>query len=85
MTKTIGKVIEIYIPEQYKNDELLDVMDRSNIGFKIKNKDDIKNIVLEANDLNSKIMKNDLVLIIEQDISNKHFIDIEIYEGDEIE
>ena len=85
MTKTIGKVIEIYIPEQYKNDELLDVMDRSNIGFKIKTQDDIKNIVLEANDLNSKIMKNDLVLIIEQDISNKHFIDIEIYEGDEIE
>ena len=85
MTKTIGKVIEIYIPEQYKNDELLDVMDRSNIGFKIKTQDDIKNIVLEANDLNSKIMKNDLVLIIEQDISNKHFIDIEAYEGDENE
>ncbi len=85
MTKTIGKVIEIYIPEQYKNDELLDVMNRSNIGFKVKTQDDIKNLVLEANDLNSKIMKNDLVLIIEQDISNKHFIDIEIYEGDEIE
>ena len=85
MTKTIGKVIEIYIPEQYKNDELLDVMDRSNIGFKIKTQDDIKNIVLEANDLNSKIMKNDLVLIIEQDISGKHFVDIKIYDGEDYE
>ena len=85
MTKTIGKVIEIYIPKQYKNDELLDVMDRFNIGFKIKTQDDIKNIILEVNELNSKIMKNDLVVIIEQDITNKHFIDIEIYEGDEIE
>ena len=65
MTKTIGKVIEIYIPKQYKNDELLDVMDRFNIGFKIKTQDDIKNIILEVNELNSKIMKNDLVVIIE--------------------
>ena len=82
MTKTIGKVIEVYIPEQYKNNELLDVMDRSNIGFKVKTQDGIKDIVLEINEDNAKIMKNDLVLIIEQDISGKHFIDIEIYDGD---
>lgn len=81
MTKTIGKVIEVYIPEQYKNGGLLDVMDRTNIGFKVKTDNGVKDIVLEANELNSKIMKNDLVLIIEQDISGKHFIDIEIYEG----
>lgn len=85
MTKTIGKVIEVYIPEQYKNDRLLDVMDRTNIGFKVKTDGGVKDIVLEANELNSKIMKNDLVLIVEQDISGKHFIDIEIYEGDSYE
>ena len=85
MTKTIGKVIEVYIPEQYKNGGLLDVMDRTNIGFKVQTKDSIKNIVLEANELNSKIMKNDLVLIMEQDISGKHFVDIEIYDGDSYE
>lgn len=82
MTKTIGKVIEVYIPEQYKNGGLLDVMDRTNIGFKVMTDSDIKDIVLEADELNCKIMKNDLVLIMEQDISGKHFIDIEAYEGD---
>ena len=50
-------------------------MDRTNIGYMVKTKDSIKNIVLEANELNSKIRKNDLVLIIEQDISGKHFVD----------
>ena len=82
MTKTIGKVIEVYIPEQYKNNELLDVMDRTNIGFKVKTQDSIKDIILEINEDNAKIMKNDKVLVIEQDISDKHFIDIEIYDGD---
>ncbi len=82
MTKTIGEVIEIYIPEQYKNGRLLDVMDRTSIGFKVMTNNGVKEIVLEANQFNSKIMKNDLVLIIEQDISGKHFIDIEAYKGD---
>ena len=85
MTKSIGKVIKVYIPEQYKNGELLDVMDRTNIGFKVETQDDIKDIVLEINEDNAKIMKNDKVLIIEQDISGKHFIDIEIYDGDSYE
>ena len=85
MTKTIGKVIEVYIPEQYKNNELLDVMDRTNIGFKVKTQDSIKDIILEINEDNAKIMKNDKVLVIEQDISDKHFIDIEIHNGDSYE
>ncbi len=82
MTKTIGKVIEVYIPEQYKNGGLLDVMDRTNIGFKVMTNSGIKDIVVEANELNAIIMKNDEVLIIEQDISGKHFVDIEVYDGD---
>ncbi len=85
MTKTKGKVIEVYIPEQYKNGKLLDVMDRTNIGFKVETKDGLKDIVLEANAENAQIMKNDLVLIIEQDISGKHFVDIEIYDGEDYE
>ena len=82
MTKTIGKVIEVYIPKQYKNGRLLDIMDRTNIDFKVMTYDGIKDILVEANELNAKIMKNDKVLIIEQDISGKHFTDIEVYKGD---
>ncbi len=85
MIKTIGKVIDVYIPEQYKNGELLSAMDRTNIGFKVITQDGVKDIVLEANEINAKIMKNDKVLIIEQDISGKHFVDIEAFDGDNYE
>ena len=83
MIKTIGRVIEVFIPEQYKNGNLLDVMDRTNIGFKVVTKNSMRDIIVEQNELNAKIMKNDLVTIIEQTISGKDFIDIELYEGDE--
>ncbi len=83
MIKTIGRVIEVFIPEQYKNGNLLDVMDRTNIGFKVATNNSMRDIIVEQNELNAKIMKNDLVTIIEQTISGKDFIDIELYEGDE--
>ena len=83
MTKTIGKVIEVFIPEQYKNGNLLDVMDRTNIGFKVKTNNGIKDIIVEQNELNAKIMKNDMVIIIEQTISGKSFVDIELLEGED--
>lgn len=83
MIKTIGRVIEVFIPDQYKNDDLLDVMDRTNIGFKVVTNNSMRDIIVEQNELNAKIMKNDLVTIIEQTISGKDFIDIELYEGDE--
>ena len=83
MIKTIGRVIEVFIPEQYKNGNLLDVMDRTNIGFKVVTNNSMRDIIVEQNELNAKIMKNDLVPIIEQTISGKDFIDIELYEGDE--
>lgn len=83
MNKTIGKVIDIYIPKQYKNNNLLDVMDRTNIGFKVETSEGIKEIITEQNELNAKILKNDLVAILEQTISGKDFVDIELYEGDE--
>ena len=83
MIKTIGRVIEVFIPEQYKNGNLLDVMDRTNIGFKVVTNNSMRDIIVEQNELNAKIMKNDLVTIIEQTISGKDFINIELYEGDE--
>lgn len=82
MKKEMGKIIEVFIPEQYKNGNLLDIMDRTNIGFKVMTDNGIKEIIQEQNEFNSKIMKNDLVTIIEQTISGKYFIDIELYEGD---
>lgn len=85
MSEYIGRVTEVYIPEQYKNGNLLDVMDRTNIGFKVMTEDGLRDIVVEANEDNAKIMKKDLVKIIEQEVSGKKFIDIELYEGDDYE
>ena len=83
VNKITGKVIEVFIPKEYKDDNLLDVMDRTNIGFKVETSEGIKEIITEQNELNAKILKNDLVAILEQTISGKDFVDIELYEGDE--
>lgn len=83
MNRITGKVIKVFIPNEYKNGNLLDVMDRTNIGFKVETSEGIKEIITEQNELNAKILKNDLVAILEQTISGKDFIDIELYEGDE--
>ena len=82
MIKTMGKVIEVFVPEQYKNGNLLDVMDRTNIGFKVMTDNGIREFIVEDNEFNARIMKNNLVTIIEQTISGKNFIDVELYEGD---
>ena len=85
MNKTIGKVIDIYIPEQYKNNNLLDIMDRTNITFKIMTNNGLKEVTVEQNEENAIIMKNDLVEIIEQTISSKNFVDIRLYGGEDNE
>lgn len=85
MNKTIGKVIDIYIPKQYKNNNLLDVMDRTNIAFKIMTNDGLKEVTVEQNEENATIMKNDLVEIIEQTISGENFVDIRLYGGEDNE
>lgn len=85
MNKITGKVIEIYIPKQYKNDNLLDIMDRTNITFKVMTDNGIKEIDVEQNQENSSIMKNDLVEIVEQTISDKKFVDIRLYGGEDYE
>lgn len=83
MNRITGKVIKVFIPNEYKNGNLLDVMDRTNIGFKVETSEGIKEIITEQNELNAKILKNDLVAILEQTISGKDFVNIELYEGDE--
>lgn len=85
MAEYIGRVIEVFIPEQYKNGNLLDVMDRTKIAFKVMAEDGIKEIEVEQNEDNAKIMKKDLVKITEREISGKTFIDIELYEGEDYE
>ena len=85
MNKTIGKVIDIYIQKQYKNNNLLDVMDRTNITFKIMTNDGLKEVTVEQNEENATIMKNDLVEIIEQTISGENFVDIRLYGGEDNE
>ena len=82
MKKTIGRVIEVYIPEQYKNGNLVDVMDRTLIGFKVMTQDGIKIVETEQNEETAAIMKKDIVEIIEQTMSNVDFVDIRLYGGD---
>ena len=77
MEKLYGIVKEVYIPEQYKNGNLLDVMDRNVIGFKVLIDDEIQEFQFEQDEFNVKIMKNDEVLIIKQVIDGKEYIDIE--------
>ena len=81
VTKTVGKVIEVFMPEQYKDGKLLDVMDRTNIGFKILTDSGVREIIQEINALNAHIMKDNLVTIIEQTISGETFVDVELYDG----
>lgn len=83
MVKTNGVVIDVFLPKQYKDGNLLDVMDRNLIGFKVKTDNDIKEVILKQDEYNAMIMKNSLVTITEQNISGTNFIDIELYIGDE--
>lgn len=79
MTEIIGTVVDVFLPNQYRNGSLLDVMDRTTIGFKIKTKDGFKKIILKQNKINAQIMKNDVVKVIIKNISGKRFIDIKQY------
>lgn len=82
MKRKYGKVIEIFIPEEYKNGTLLDVMDRTQIGFKIMTENEVIEVIQKQDEFNGEIMKNDVVIVTKQNISRKEFIDIELYEGD---
>ena len=59
----LGEVIEVYIPDEYKNASLMDIMDRTLIGFKIRTDKEIKNIVVKQDEDNSRILKGDTVIL----------------------
>ncbi|MBE6153851.1 MAG: hypothetical protein E7166_06485 [Firmicutes bacterium] len=82
MQKKIGKVLKVFIPKEYKNNQLLDEINSNKIGFKVMLEDGIIEIIQEQNEQNSAIMKNDLILITRQTISGKSLIDIELYDGE---
>lgn len=77
MIKQIGKVIEVFIP-----DDSVDSINSRNIGFKVELNDKVVTIIEEQNSDNSKILKDSMVVITTQTISGKDFIDVESYEGD---
>ena len=85
MIKKIGKVIEVFIPKEYKGDRLIDVMDSTKIGFKVMLEDELVEIIEEQDEINASISKNDLVVITKQTISGIDFTDIELYDGDSYE
>ena len=85
MKSVMGRVIDVYIPEQYKNGGLLDIMDRTYIGFKVMTESGLKNVVVESNEDNAKIMKKDVVVITEQEVSERKIINIELYDGEDYE
>ena len=77
MEKLYGIVKEVYIPEEYKNGQLLDIMDRNVIGFKVLIDDSIQSFEFEQDEFNVEIMKDDEVVITKQIIDGKEYIDIE--------
>lgn len=85
MDKKIGKIIEVFIPNEYNNNHKINVMDSNKIGFKVFLEGQILEIIQEQNQENSNIFRDDLVIISKQIISNKEFIDIEKYYGDDYE
>lgn len=82
MQRKIGRVLKVFIPKEYKNNQLLDEIDSNKIGFKVMLEEGIIEIIQEQTEQNSIIMKNDLISITRQTISGKSFIDIELYDGE---
>lgn len=85
MERILGRVKEVFISKEYKNNMLIDVMDSKNIGFKVVTEKKEIEIKEEQDEFNAKIKKDDLVMITKQNVSGKDFVDIELYEGEENE
>ena len=68
MKQTKGIVTEVFMPNEYKEELLLDTLDNNVIGFKVNTSDGERVIIEEIDEFNSQIMKDDLVLITEQNI-----------------
>lgn len=79
MKQLVGKIIEVYIPEDKTES---DIMYNTRIGFKVQTAEGLKIIELEQDNENVKLYKEDTILITEQEISGKNFIDIERLEDE---
>ena len=74
IVKKIGKVVEIFIP----NENDIDIMYSKKIGFKVNINNEIIEIIKNINEKYANIYKDDFVQIIEEDNN----LDVELYEGD---
>lgn len=63
--KFIGEVLEVFIPTE-ENGIIVDTMYSDKIGFKVKIDDREVTIIAKQNDLNADILRNDKVLVIEE-------------------
>lgn len=70
MKKLSGRVVEVFI---------LDNMNQE-VGFRVETNEGIKEIIEEQDEYNAKILREDNVIVTEQIIDGKYFIDIELGE-----
>ena len=73
MKKLSGIVVEVFIPDNMNQE----------VGFRVETDEGIKEIIEEQDEYNAKILREDNVIVTEQIIDGKYFIDIEL--GDKYE
>ena len=70
MKKLSGIVVEVFIPDNMNQE----------VGFRVETDEGIKEIIEEQDEYNAKILREDNVIVTEQIIDGKYFIDIELGE-----
>ncbi len=70
MKRLSGRVVEVFIPDNMNQE----------VGFRVKTNEGIKEIIKEQDEYNAKILREDNVIVTEQVIDGKYFIDIELGE-----
>ena len=68
MKKLSGRVVEVFIPDNMNQE----------VGFRVETNEGIKEIIEEQYEYNAKILREDNVIVTEQIIDGKYFIDIEL-------
>ena len=72
----IGIVKEVFIPKEYnENGVLVDVMDSTNIGFKVLVENKEIEIIQKQNEINCNIFREDEVIV----TKNSEGYDIQLY------
>ena len=70
MKKLSGRVVEVFFPDNMNQE----------VGFRVETNEGIKEIIEEQDEYNAKILREDNVIVTEQIINGKYFIDIELEE-----